>query len=976
MRTPARFSLFCLALCVLFVPEYSFAQSVEVAAPYFVYVSTGSDGRIIEYEFDPARTDTTRWVRFIEGPGNNFRPSDMVVGPDGLLYITDPGAREIWRMTLDTEPAQFELIYSSRFSGGPVSPSAPEGPIFGPDGPDGADFEPIRDHDSLYFNTKSGGPNTHTGIWRISGISLIEFGSFDPSDPTTLPEQVITPVESGSTDGEGMAWTIDGRLLLVDRSNRRIEMFEELDVVGWISSSFAAGVAVLSTPGDPIGLAVNSNGDIFVSLESGDVLSYNRISGTLTYSGSPAAYHDAGGSLRGQHMEFDAADTLWLAAATGNGKAGELQRIVDGLEQESDSEPRTPFYGVALPVSAVLVRDQYVGGSVTFDLTNTEVKIDITSDSAACQVELTVEEFEPADLNFLIRANPEFFDSSCVRYAGYGGRCVLYRVSNFGCAGNEPYEILVKFFSGSITFPGLLHDVDSNGTFDEDILIDYLPLALPGDLPGDPAMRGRGGSFSDFVAVDRGRFVNRAPSADAGPDQTVEAAGIDTDVTLDGSASFDAEDEPVFLDYAWSWADGGIAGGISPEIQLPIGSTEVTLEVTDLGGLSDTDTVTIMVADTTAPVLVGVLEVPETEATGPDGASVTITVPTATDSAGAATVTGDAQPADFTIDETGDYTFPLDVTTITWTATDDSTNSVTGQTLVTVVDTTPPTITAPDSVTDEATSPQGVERAAMVPPLAPATATDIVDQSVDVTSDAPEFFAIAATTVTWTATDDSGNSAQTTSTVTVVDTTPPVLDEASVPTPVSVTATTALGAEVALATPTATDIASASVTVISDAPAIFPIGTTTVTWTATDDAGLIDTASTTVTVDDPSPVWVSLTASPSVLKPVNHKLKTVSLTLVVEEFVGYEARIVSVTANEPIDVNSGGDGKTTDDDAVFEVDPGTEKGVWVIGNPTKLTLRLRAERQGGGTGRIYTITVEVKDANNDGVTKTVDVLVN
>ena len=393
--------------------------------------------------------------------------------------------------------------------------------------------------------------------------------------------------------------------------------------------------------------------------------------------------------------------------------------------------------------------------------------------------------------------------------------------------------------------------------------------------------------------------------------------------------------------------------------------------------LSDTDTVIIVVTDTTAPVLVGVPEVPDVEATGPDGASVTITVPTATDSAGAATVTGDAQPADFTIDETGDYSFPLDVTTITWTATDDSSNSVTGQTLVTVVDTTPPTITAPADVTVEATSPQGVELATMDPALVPATATDLVDQSVDVTSDAPEFFAIAATTVTWTATDDSGNSAQTTSTVTVVDTTPPVFEEASVPTPVPVTATTALGAEVALVTPTATDIASASVTVISDAPAIFPIGTTTVTWTATDDAGLTDTASTTVTVDDPPPIWLSLSASPDVLKPVNHKLKTVTLTLDVEEFIGYDARIVGVWSNEPIEVNSGGDGKNNDDgDVFFDIEEGLETGVWVTGSPMSLSLRLRAERQGQGSGRIYRITVEVKDANNLGVTKTVDVLVN
>ena len=51
--------------------------------------------------------------------------------------------------------------------------------------------------------------------------------------------------------------------------------------------------------------------------------------------------------------------------------------------------------------------------------------------------------------------------------------------------------------------------------------------------------------------------------------------------------------------------------------------------------------------------------------------------------------------------------------------------------------------------------------------LAQVQASDLCDTNVTITSDAPEFFQLGDTLVTFTATDDSGNSAQTAATVTV-----------------------------------------------------------------------------------------------------------------------------------------------------------------------------------------------------------------
>ena len=95
--------------------------------------------------------------------------------------------------------------------------------------------------------------------------------------------------------------------------------------------------------------------------------------------------------------------------------------------------------------------------------------------------------------------------------------------------------------------------------------------------------------------------VNRAPTADAGPDQAIECVAEQaTPVTLDGSGSFDPDGDP--LTYLWT-GPFGTATDVSPMVSLPLGVHTVTLQVDDGDGGTATDTVMISILDTGVPTL-------------------------------------------------------------------------------------------------------------------------------------------------------------------------------------------------------------------------------------------------------------------------------------------------------------------------------------------------------------------------------------
>ncbi|MFM7797302.1 MAG: HYR domain-containing protein, partial [Candidatus Nitrosotenuis sp.] len=184
--------------------------------------------------------------------------------------------------------------------------------------------------------------------------------------------------------------------------------------------------------------------------------------------------------------------------------------------------------------------------------------------------------------------------------------------------------------------------------------------------------------------------------------------------------------------------------------------------------------------------------------------------------------------------------FPLGETTVTWTVSDTSGNTNTAAQIVSVVDTTAPIITIPENIIKEADSLNTTKFS-----IGDAVANDL-NKVESITNDAPEFFPLGETIVTWTATDGAGNTSTATQKITIVDTTKP---EISKPSDITQEAISKLENTVTLETPLASDnVRIESIT--NDAPEFFPLGETIVTWTATDGAGNLESISQKIIIQD------------------------------------------------------------------------------------------------------------------------------
>ncbi|MHC4066586.1 MAG: PKD domain-containing protein [Planctomycetota bacterium] len=317
--------------------------------------------------------------------------------------------------------------------------------------------------------------------------------------------------------------------------------------------------------------------------------------------------------------------------------------------------------------------------------------------------------------------------------------------------------------------------------------------------------------------------------------------------------------------------DGTLPVSNNAPLNFLLGDTLVTFSATDsLGAIGTADsTLTVNETPNTAPVVT---------APAPDTIMVpqgTTSVP-ATDAAIVAFLAGasanDTEDGVLAVSNDAPADFPLGITTVTFSATDACGLTSTATSTVTIQEVagnTPPQLVTPAPITVAAglcaTSVPATD-AAIDAFLNGATATDAEDGDLtaSITNDAPANFPAAvapgATTTVAFSVTDSGNPSGTpitttgTSSVTAVDpNTPPTV---TAPAPISITVpagTTSVPAtdpQIAafLASANANDAQDGPLAVGNDAPADFPLGTTTVTFSATDACGASTSASSTVTI--------------------------------------------------------------------------------------------------------------------------------
>ncbi|MDT5272940.1 MAG: tripartite motif-containing protein 71 [Acidobacteriota bacterium] len=243
------------------------------------------------------------------------------------------------------------------------------------------------------------------------------------------------------------------------------------------------------------------------------------------------------------------------------------------------------------------------------------------------------------------------------------------------------------------------------------------------------------------------------PTANAGPDQTIECAGATTPVTLDGSAS--TAGTGTINSYSWSEGATPLGTGATLSVSLPSGSHTITLTVTDTGGGSDTDDVVINIVDTAAPVITLNGDNPmtvECHTTFTDlGATATDTC------AGSVPVNSSG-----TVDANTPDTYVIHYSA------SDGTHTATATRTVNVVDMTPPSISCPADIV--VTLPPNSPATSAVVNYPAVTASDSCSSSVSVVSSpaSGSVFNVGTTTINATADDGNGNTASCSFHVTVL----------------------------------------------------------------------------------------------------------------------------------------------------------------------------------------------------------------
>ena len=489
--------------------------------------------------------------------------------------------------------------------------------------------------------------------------------------------------------------------------------------------------------------------------------------------------------------------------------------------------------------------------------------------------------------------------------------------------------------------------------------------------------------FSRFTNA----VVNHPPTADAGADQTLQAAGQNgVSVTLDGSKSSDPDGDT--LTYSWTDQNNNIVGTTAVvQLNLLPGKYTFTLTVTDPGKLASSATTHVTVL---APPVANAGSDQTVQATGQNGVSVTLDGSKSSDPNGDTLtyswtdqnnqVVGSTAIVQLTL-LPGTYTFTLTVTD-----TDKLSSSAT--THVTV---NPPVNRAPIADAGPDQTVQGNEPTGALVQLDGSKSSDPdgdkltyiwIDQGghvVGSTAVVQLTLLPGNYTFTLTVTDPGKLSSSATTHVTVNASVnhPPVANAGAGQ---ALGCTGQNGTSVTLDGSKSSDPDGDTLTYVWRDAAGNIVGTTAIAkltlpsgmykfqLTVTDPGGLSSSAWTRVAVQDTTAPTLSVSLSPNSLSPPNHKLVPIYATVSASDACSANVAVslVSIFSNEPD--NGTGDGDQPNDIQAIGGGP-------VPFGTDVRSFQLRAERSGGGDGRIYKVTYSATDAAGNATSATAYVVV-
>ncbi|MEJ2009062.1 MAG: PxKF domain-containing protein, partial [Acidobacteriota bacterium] len=349
-------------------------------------------------------------------PEGTMLPEGIAVGPDGKIWICDSVNSRILQINQDgTDP---QVV----FTGGSDYP---------PEGAEGPSFDPAGD---LFLNTRDDVGDGPTGVWYINAaVTFSPTATHAPAVGNLLP---TTDANVGAFYGEGTALDLDGNLLVVDRSGNRVLRSSP----PFNPTSSTADVLINTDLDEPIGIAVDSHGDIFVANNA----SHNIY--RFDSSGNPlGVYYSFMQEDFPYYMQFDSSDRLYVvtedSTEIGGGKVWRIDPV--GTPPTSGSATLladlsslsgsgavpglngTAAVGVAVPEISAPPQAFYEGqaNTETFNFASVTHQLQFPSDAvppsacyppSPCMVRATAIPVTPTDFSAMRLAGTAFSNAQCV----------------------------------------------------------------------------------------------------------------------------------------------------------------------------------------------------------------------------------------------------------------------------------------------------------------------------------------------------------------------------------------------------------------------------------------------------------------------------------------------------------------------------------------------------------------------------------